>query len=386
MQGENINKQKRKTRSVRDDWFAGLPEEMSQLFDATRNDLEHSNFVLSVALDEALTLCNQGNSTRDKERAIAVIALFDRLATRLRLVISAIKEHGIRFGTLPNVKPLSASNFRGSTAQRISSMDNLRAKVVFENRRRLFHKLYSLERIIDQLQLESLRVLGSISREVSNDQSPEMASSEIPNHFRDPNYKSSTHNVSEESSNASLSGFFREISEFPRMKFGIAWASFGILVVPLAVLSARGLAERVTMFTLLAAILPVQYAIFVAIKKLRAVSHRVEASGEEQSHEKFVSATRVGDDPNRMGLRALNELEVVGYDLNTCIGETTILLKSFLCALPPEELKVFVGELRGPSSIESSWRLANELERSYSFSRRLERLKFLTPEDIATLK
>jgi hypothetical protein len=39
--------------------------------------------------------------------------------------------------------------------------------------------------------------------------------------------------------------------------------------------------------------------------------------------------------------RAWRELEVIEYDLNTCMGETTVVLKSFFCALPAEELEVF---------------------------------------------
>jgi hypothetical protein len=39
--------------------------------------------------------------------------------------------------------------------------------------------------------------------------------------------------------------------------------------------------------------------------------------------------------------QAFQLLEVLGYDLNTCMGETTIILKSFFCALPPEELEAF---------------------------------------------
>ena len=35
------------------------------------------------------------------------------------------------------------------------------------------------------------------------------------------------------------------------------------------------------------------------------------------------------------------ELEVLGYDLNTCVGETTVVLKSFFCALPGNELEAF---------------------------------------------
>ena|ERR1700692_4798017 len=39
--------------------------------------------------------------------------------------------------------------------------------------------------------------------------------------------------------------------------------------------------------------------------------------------------------------QAWQQLEVLGYDLNTCTGETTVILKSFFCALPPEELETF---------------------------------------------
>jgi len=39
--------------------------------------------------------------------------------------------------------------------------------------------------------------------------------------------------------------------------------------------------------------------------------------------------------------RAWKELEILGYDLNTCMGETTVVLKSFFCALPAEELETF---------------------------------------------
>ena len=78
--------------------------------------------------------------------------LFDRLAIRLRLVIRTIKEHGSHFGTLPNVTALVASNFRGTTAQRISTKDNFLAKVLFGGRSRFFHKLHALGEIIEELQ------------------------------------------------------------------------------------------------------------------------------------------------------------------------------------------------------------------------------------------
>jgi hypothetical protein len=203
-----------RSRTVREDWFAWLPNEMDRLFDATRNELESSNVILSITLDEALSLCKGGQFDSAKERATVFGGLFDRLAVRLCHVIRTIKDHGSHFGTLPNVKPLEPSNFRGATAQKVSFMSNMLSKVVFHQRTRFFHKLYSLGEIIEGAQEEAGAIITDISE------------------------------------GASL---------FPD--------------------------------------------------------------------------------------RAWEELEVLGYDLNTCMGETTVILKSFFCALPPDELEIFQNKL-----------------------------------------
>lgn len=183
---------------------------MDQIFDSTRHELEASNFILSISLDDALSLCKGGQFDSAKERAIVISGLFDRLALRVCHVLGTIKDHGAHFGTLPNVKPLSPSNFRGATAQKVSLMDSLLAKVLFRERTRFFHKLYSLGEIIAELQKEARTIIGGISEGAPQ--------------FSDQHWQ---------------------------------------------------------------------------------------------------------------------QMEVLGYDLNTCMGETTILLKSFFCALPPEELEAF---------------------------------------------
>src|ERR1019366_10764781 len=100
-----------RSRTVYEDWLAWLPQEMDQLFDSTRNELESSNLILSIALDEALALCEQEHYVYAKERAVVFVELFDRLAGRLGVVVRAIKTHGSHFGVLPSVTSLSASNF-----------------------------------------------------------------------------------------------------------------------------------------------------------------------------------------------------------------------------------------------------------------------------------
>ena len=165
---------------------------------------------MRISLDEALAFCESDKFESARESAPVFADLFDRLAIRLNLVIRTIKEHGTHFGTLPNVSPLSPSNFRGATAQKISMLSGLLARAVFSGRTRFFHKLSSLNDIIEHLQKET----RAMARE-----------------------------------------------------------------------AAHGRAGQV--------------------------------------------------------VNAWRELEVLGYDLNTCMGETTVVLKSFFCALPPEELEPF---------------------------------------------
>lgn len=153
----------RRTRSVHEDWFAWIPNEMDQLFDATRTELESYNTILSITLDEALGNCGQGEYLLAAEHAAVFSDLFERLATYLNLIIGTIEDHGAHFGTLPNVTPLSPSNFRGSTAQRISRMNTLLAKVVFRARTRFFHKLHALDEIIDELKEEAREIAEQVS-------------------------------------------------------------------------------------------------------------------------------------------------------------------------------------------------------------------------------
>ena len=193
---------------------------MDQLFGSTRHEMESSNFILSVSLDDALALCKRREFVTARDRVEVVKSLFDRLAVRLNGVIQAIKDHGFHFGTLPNVTPLSPSNFRGSLAQRIALKDSLLAKVLFRERTRFFHKLDALGDIVDALQRQAAAILAEISGEAP------------------------------------------EVSE-----------------------------------------------------------------------------------------RDWLELEVIGYDLNTCMQETTIVLKSFFCALPAEELEVFGSKLGNSTSL-----------------------------------
>ncbi len=101
-------------------------------------------------------------------------------------MIRTIEDHGSHFGTLPNVEPLCTSNFRGATGQKISMMNNLLAKVVFRQRTRFFHKLYSLAEIVEGSQTEARAIVDGISEGAS--QFPDRAWQQLEVLGYDPKY------------------------------------------------------------------------------------------------------------------------------------------------------------------------------------------------------
>ena len=163
--GETRGKGASRTRTVNEDWIAWIPPEMLRLFETARKELESSNIILSMTIDEALDHCKAGRWETAHDRSVVFVGLFDRLAVRVLHVIRAIQDHGSHFGTLPNVEPLSYLNFRGMTAQKIARTSNLLAKVVFAQRSRFFHKLHSIDEIVGELQREMRAVLAEMSEE-----------------------------------------------------------------------------------------------------------------------------------------------------------------------------------------------------------------------------
>ena len=141
--------------TVQQDWLAPLPAGSHRLYGAALDDLEASYIVQSLTLNEVFNSWAAGRVMNAREYATVFAELLDRLAERLQGVLWAMEEHGRHYGTLPNVEPLAAENFRGVTPQRIARTDTLLANVLFHGRTRFFHKLHSLIDALDGIQKES---------------------------------------------------------------------------------------------------------------------------------------------------------------------------------------------------------------------------------------
>ena len=154
----------RRTATVQEDWVAWLPEAKDRLFAFTHQELEVSYSILSVTLDDALTLCKQGLLPPARQQAVVFADLFERLAGCLRGVLRALYEHGHHFGTLPNVAPLHSVFFRSARSQQIARTNSLLSFLVLRGRTRFFRKLGALEQIVADLNKDAHSIVGDVAK------------------------------------------------------------------------------------------------------------------------------------------------------------------------------------------------------------------------------
>jgi hypothetical protein len=130
--------------SVREDWNSWLPENKSGVFDSCVSQFNILYAMFSVALNDALELRRTGRAVQSC-RAIGMIpALCSRLASSLETLLISLSEHARHFGTIPNIVPLSASNFRGARERATARMSDLLSDVLFTRRSRFLHKIETL--------------------------------------------------------------------------------------------------------------------------------------------------------------------------------------------------------------------------------------------------
>lgn len=154
-------------RSVRDEWLACLPEEKDTLFRASEARFETCYRMLSVALNEALGLRQQGELARARAEACICSALYENLAARLLISLAALEAHARHYGTQPAVAPLDPDFFRGELPRRASAWNTLLHRVLFSSRSRWFYKLQVLREILADLNTEFRAIAADLSEGTS---------------------------------------------------------------------------------------------------------------------------------------------------------------------------------------------------------------------------
>jgi hypothetical protein len=154
-------------RSVSDDWISSLPREKNRVFDRVVRRWECAYAMMSVALDDTLSLRTRGELVRARQQVPIVAELLDRLAATLIAACDAISDRGRHISAVPVVKPLNADFFRGDTAQSAASWNGLLHHVVLGDRSRFFHKLRILSSTLQQVAMEFFDASRDISEGMS---------------------------------------------------------------------------------------------------------------------------------------------------------------------------------------------------------------------------
>jgi hypothetical protein len=137
--------------SVRDDWFAWLPDEKEKFFHRNTQELESIYTMWSVVLDEAISLRRDGQLSKSLKAVAVSSDLCPLLTEPLAALLRALSEHARHYGTIPNAAPLDPGNFRGQRGRHAARMSGLLNRVLFSHRFQFLHKVSTLEEMVEDL-------------------------------------------------------------------------------------------------------------------------------------------------------------------------------------------------------------------------------------------
>jgi hypothetical protein len=154
-------------RKVLEDWIAVLPREKTQVYEAIVQRWECAYAMMSVALDEALSLRACGELVCARQQVSVAAGLLARLAPSLVSLCETLTARGQHAPKLPAVEPMNADFFRGNTAQSAASWNGILHHVLFSARSRYFHKLRILSHTIALLEREFEEAAGDITKNLA---------------------------------------------------------------------------------------------------------------------------------------------------------------------------------------------------------------------------
>jgi len=132
-------------------WLARLSAEKAAVYEPSVRELETGYDLLSIALDEGLQLGAAGDLAGARAAAGLCGELAERHASLLCRALRTMERRSRHFGALPQVHALDADTFRTEGIQSLCFWNGLLHRVLFSARSRWFHKLETLQRILDEL-------------------------------------------------------------------------------------------------------------------------------------------------------------------------------------------------------------------------------------------
>lgn len=154
-------------RRVLDDWVATLPHAKDELYQIVVRRWECSYAMMSVALDEAMSLRASGELVCARQQVSIAAGMLARLAPSLISLCESLSRRGQRVAKLPLVEPMNAEFFRGNTGQSAASWNGILHHVLFSARSRFLHKLRIMSHTVTLLEEEFDEAAGDISKNLA---------------------------------------------------------------------------------------------------------------------------------------------------------------------------------------------------------------------------
>jgi hypothetical protein len=157
----------RRYNSVRQDWRSILPYAKGSLFLEHTDKLENAYIMMSVPLNEAISLHRNGDALKACQEIGVVGELCSRLALRMNAVLHAMRQHGRHFGVVPNLSLLESANFQSERGQRAARHSKLVACILLSERSQFLNKLSTLEELVDELSDDFIEISKQLTARFS---------------------------------------------------------------------------------------------------------------------------------------------------------------------------------------------------------------------------
>jgi hypothetical protein len=153
--------------SVCDDWIRALPREKSRVFEAVVSQWERSYAMMSVALDDAMSLRARGRLICAQQQVWVSIDLLQRLCGSLLVCGEILDRRGRGLHSMPAIEPMRTEFFRGDAGRSGASWNSLLHHVLFGSRARFHHKIRILSETLTRIEAQFVAAAGDLSRGLS---------------------------------------------------------------------------------------------------------------------------------------------------------------------------------------------------------------------------
>jgi hypothetical protein len=154
----------RKPSGVCDDWIRALPRDKNRIFDAVIRRWECTYAMMSVALDEALSLRARGELVCAQQQVSVAVDLLRGLSRTVVDCCEVLIRRGRLLDNMPSVEPLRTRFFRGDAGKSAASWNSILHHLLFGDRARFIHKLRILRDTLVQIEGQFAAVTNELSR------------------------------------------------------------------------------------------------------------------------------------------------------------------------------------------------------------------------------